>query len=248
VRLCIIYADSQRYQERLSLYRQLAEDIEHRWHVETAFSKIGSPDDPSIERLKRDIRSVPPQVRGRIVSSRNFILPLSGTKNLNLQNTPILILYDKNGQAVDIYPHLTGTAYAGVEDFLQAFLERGPTGYAASKGILEDPIAKIVCEDPSMIEEGMKCVAPNVPVPTGVIDVLLKDKTGAPVVVEVETIATDSAVGQVCRLAAGYASHNNLDLSKVRKAIVARGLEGRVLESARGGGVEVYRIASKREV
>jgi len=248
LRLYIIYAESQKYQERLDLYRQLAKDIEQRWRVESVFTKIGSPDDPLTERLKRDIRAVPPQVRGRIVSSRSFALPLSRTKNLNLQNTPILVLYDKNGQAVDVYPHLTGTAYAGVEDFLQAFLERGPAGYATSKGILENPITKIVCEDPSIIEDEMKCVAPNVPVSTGIIDVLLKDKTGAPVVVEVETIATDSAVGQVCRLAAGYASDSRVDLRKVRKVIVARRLEGKVIESASGAAVEVYRITGEREI
>jgi RecB family endonuclease NucS len=80
----------------------------------------------------------------------------------------------------------------------------------------------------------------------GVIDILLQDVKGNPIVVETETRAKDSSVAQVCRLAAGYAKSNGLSLEQVRKMIVCLDYEGQLETTCEGSGVELYRMEFKR--
>jgi RecB family endonuclease NucS len=100
----------------------------------------------------------------------------------------------------------------------------------------------IISEDPAIIEEGMKYKDSNIKTSAGVIDVLLIDKDGHSIVVEIETVANDFAVGQVCRLTAGYARDNNIDIKNIRKVIISRYIKGRVLDGAEGANVEIYKI------
>ncbi|MBS7629587.1 DUF91 domain-containing protein, partial [Candidatus Bathyarchaeota archaeon] len=158
-----------------------------------------------VENLRSKIRNIPPQVRGRIVTSRNYALPLSRSKQLNLLNTPIVLL-ERDSEPVDVYPHLLGARYRGVEDSLNNILRYGPDQYLEARGIIEDPLTRIISDCPEAIEEGLTLLGVNVRTPTGVIDVLLRDCSGRVVVVEVETTARDQSAAQVCRLAAGYSS------------------------------------------
>jgi hypothetical protein len=197
------------------------------------------------EKVESAIRSIPPQVRGRIVSSRNHILPLSRTKRLNLQNTPVILLR-KNGLPVDVYPHLLGTNYSSPEDSIERILRVGPDEHLEARGILEDPLVKIIADYPDCLEKGMVLLETNAQTEAGVIDALMEDSSGNPVVLEAETRAKDSSVAQVCRLAAGYAKSSEIPLDKVRKIVVCLDYEGQLAATCEGSNVELYRIELRK--
>ncbi|WP_455364903.1 endonuclease NucS domain-containing protein [[Eubacterium] cellulosolvens] len=248
LKLNLYFSNNQPYDKEIIKFRKKLEGLHRRWNIETKIVDSSTLEESALDRLKQDIRGTAPQVRGKVVSSKNFVLPLSRTKNLNFQNTPILVIYDEKGLALDVYPHLLGTSYVGIENVLDKMNKVGPSDYLSRRGILEDPIVKIISDDPSIIGEGMVFVASNVHVSSGVIDILLRDEGGSIVVVEVETKATDYAVGQVCRLAVGYAADNKIGVETVRKIIVSRNLEGGIKDSAEGAGVELYRLLCAKEV
>ncbi len=198
-----------------------------------------------LEQVKNDIRSILPQIRGKIVSAKNKVLPFSKTKNLNTKNTPILILYH-NERPINVYPHLLGTTYFETEFQLEKILENGPEAHVIAKGLLEEPIQKILADDPSIIEKGMQFKGANEDVGWGVADVLLQDAEGRSVVVEIETKATETAVAQVSRLAAGYASQRRLATDSVRKIILCNHFDDRTAKACRGANVELYQLVAKR--
>jgi RecB family endonuclease NucS len=96
---------------------------------------------------------------------------------------------------------------------------------------------------PSMVEEGFTVLGREYPTSTGTIDLLLLDKNGTPVVVEVEVTATEQAVGQVCKLAQGYAESIK---KEVRKAIICLKTKGMLQQSCRSAKVELYQLKTER--
>ncbi|MEM2941889.1 MAG: endonuclease NucS [Candidatus Bathyarchaeia archaeon] len=225
----------------------LLEEIRKKWMMEYVVICTEQLSTENMNEIEREIRSIPPQVRGRIVSSRNHVLPLSRTKRLNLGNTPI-ILMRKNGLPVDVYPHLLGTKYYSPEDFLEKILRVGPVDYLEARGILEDPLVKIVADCPNSLEEGMTFLGADLQTDAGVIDALLKDRLENFVVVEAETRAKDSSVAQVCRLSAGYARSMNVPPDKIRKIVVCLSFEGQLAATCEGSNVELYRLEFKRVI
>lgn len=246
-RAVLLHDAKAEYAARIDRVYALLSEIERKWQVES--ERIEASDITSDQAFKylSDIRSTSPQVRGRIVTSRSHVLPLSGKKNLNLLNTAILILYESD-RPVTVYPHLLGTFYRSIEDSLEEIVKYGPSRILESRGILEDPICKILADDPAILGAGLKTVGTEVETSMGSIDLLLKDDKGTWVVVEVETHAGDFAVAQVCRLAAGYSKDSNVELCKVRRVIVCRSFEKNVIETARSTGVQLYRIGLVKEV
>lgn len=219
--------------------RRIMLEIADRWKaglVELDVDRMSSE-----EQLKavNDIRSIPPQVRGRIVSSRGKVLPLSGSKLLNVANTPVVVLR-KNSRAIDVFPHLLGTTYFDLVHSLNRIQSLGPSEYAQSRGMLEDPIVKIVSDDPSLIEQGMIFVGANVELSVGAVDLILRDRVGLDVIVEVETKAGDQAVGQVLRLARGYAEQTGK--SSVRKAIICVDRDGNLPLACKEAGIDLFRL------
>lgn len=83
-------------------------------------------DESLLEGFKTAIRSIPSQVRGKVVSSRNYRLPLSNGKNLNVINIPIVLVYNNSDLPLNVYPHFMGTSYIDVEQFMDRLLEEGP--------------------------------------------------------------------------------------------------------------------------
>jgi len=234
------------YATRMERVYALLSEIERKWQVESEYIEASHISSDQAFKYLSDIRSTSPQVRGGIVTSRSHVLPLSGKKNLNLLNTAILILYE-GGRPVTVYPHLLGTFYRSVEDSLEEIANYGPSRTLESRGILEDPICKILADDPTLLGAGLKTVGIEVSTSTGIIDLLMKDDKGTWVVVEVETHAGDFAVAQVCRLAAGYSKDSRVELDKVRRVIVCRSFEKNLIETARSAGVQLYRIDLVKE-
>jgi len=229
------------YNSRIDAIQTMLRELEKKWGVTYHLVESTNLSEAEVEKLKVHLRSISPQVRGKIVSSKRYILPLSGSKNLNLDNTPILILF-QNNFPVNVFPHLLGKTYFEVESFLEKIIQFGPQEYLGAKGLLEDPIQKILGDDPSILENGMKFIGTNVTTRTGVIDSLLTDGEGRSVVVEVETHANDFSIGQVCRLAAGYSEKTGIPLEKIRKAIVCLGFDENLIEASKGANVELYKV------
>jgi hypothetical protein len=187
-----------------------------------------------------DIRSIPPQARGRIVSSKGKVLPLSGSKLLNVENTPIVVLRE-NERAANVFPHLLGTTYFDLQSSLDGILRFGPSEYLQSRGLLEDPIIKLVADNPELIEKSMSFVGSNIQLSGGSVDLVLRDREGTDVVVEVETVATDQAVGQVLRLARGYAEQ--MGRKSVRKAIICAGFDSGLPLACKEAEIDLFRLA-----
>lgn len=197
-----------------------------------------------VERLKTDIRGIPPQVRGRIVTSRGHVLPFSKTKNLNLKNTPILVLYREEA-AIDVYPHILGSKYTDIHSTLERILRFGPDDYLQFRGLLEEPVVKILSDFPEILGKGVKSLGSEISVNTGKIDILMEDESGRIIVVEVENFGDDFAVGQVCRLAAGYSSQYSTPQDSIRKMIVCLDHSSTLPEACRGARVELFQLVLK---
>ena len=241
----LFYERESCYVDQMAIFFKLLDEVKEKWGISFSSVEADSLETLDVEKFKREIRSVLPQVRGKIVSSKGFILPLSRGKNPNFKNTPVLIFY-RNSIPVNVFPHLLGTAYFDIEDSVRGILKFGPREYLESKGLLEDPVVKIVSNHPSILESGMRFVDTNVETEAGEIDLLLKDDKEQKVVVEVETKANDFAVGQVCRLATGYAEKMNIPLEHVRRVIVCVVYEENVKKTCKGADVELFQITVKQ--
>ena len=237
----LYYDQNAPYSTDLQKILDIIKKLKQTWQIEYDIFEAQNISAEEIQKVEASIRSIPPQVRGRIVSSGNHILPLSRKKNLNLKNTPIIILKKKEIPTA-VFPHLLGTNYGKPLDSLSRILKVGPDEYLEVKGLLEDPIVKILSDYPEALGIGTSFVNTNIETDAGIIDILLKDRSENHIVVEVETKAKDVAVAQVCRLAAGYAKSTNLPFSKIRKAIVCINYEGQLKATCEGSDVELYQV------
>jgi len=235
------------YSERIPKIETLLEEIKRKWKVEHSFIEAHSLSPLQIDQLKNNVRSILPQMRGKIVSSRSRVLPLSKTKNPNLTNTPILLLFHDD-IPVNVFPHLLGTTYFDIETSLESIAKDGPKAYLAVKGLLEEPIQKILADDPEILEKGMKFLGVNVETESGVIDLLLQDSGNRIAVVEIETKASESAVAQVSRLAVGYSSKAKISQNKIRKLIVCEQFDENTVRACKGANVELHKVEVKRIV
>ena len=101
----LYYEKDAAYSERIPKIEPLLEEIKRKWNVEYKSIEAHTLTPLQIDQLKNEIRSILPQIRGKIVSSRNRVLPLSKTKNPNLTNTPILLLLHDD-VPINVFPHL----------------------------------------------------------------------------------------------------------------------------------------------
>jgi hypothetical protein len=230
---------------------------EDNLHVETV--DVSGLNEVQREGIADDIRAIPPQVRGRVVSGGGMTLALSRTKNLNFDNTPILIVRDGSGRPIAVFPHALGEKVESVENHLRKALEAGVETALHQRSVpTEELLTEIISLVPSIVEEGMRELGRELPTPTGTIDLLLADRNGTPVVVEVEVTASEQAVGQVCKLAEGYvesiakqatsegSAPMVADKGKVRKAIVCLRTKGMLQQACRSANVELYHLATER--
>jgi len=244
-RFLLYHDENAAYASEIRALTDLLEKINSKWGVDYRLVEVENLSSSQVERLKEEIRNTMPQLRGKIVSSRGNVLPLSKSKNPNLTNTPILLLYH-NERPINVFPHLLGTAYFDIESALESIAKNGPRAHLAARGLLENPIQKILADDSPTLEDGMKFIDVDVEVESGVIDVLLQDAENKFVVVEIETRAREAAVAQVCRLAASYCSTNKVSPDDVRKVIVCQQYDENVVKSCEGANVELYKVGIRR--
>jgi hypothetical protein len=243
----LYYEKDARYSERISNIEKLLKEIRRKWKADYRFVEACSLSPLQTEQLKNDIRSILPQMRGKIVSSRNRVLPLSKTKNPNLTNTPILILFHDD-MPVNVFPHLLGTTYFDIETSLENIAKDGPKAHLAVKGLLEEPIQKILADDPEILEKDMKFLGIDVETESGEIDLLLQDSEDRIVVVEIETRASENAVAQVARLAVGYSSKAKISQNRIRRLVVCEQFDENAVSACQGTNVELYKVDIRRIV
>jgi hypothetical protein len=193
------------------------------------------------DEVIKQVRSIKPQAHGSIVTKGGRMLPLSGSKRLNLSNTPVLLVSNDEGQPVYVFPCLIGENYYDVAyglGFLLAKLPQLPELPAGS----EESIIRTIRENPSMLEEGLILLSTEVETSRGVADLLFSCESGMLLLVEVEREATDQTVGQVLRLCAGYEKQRGLAAGGVRAGIACLRMSENVEAAARRGGIEVFRV------
>lgn len=195
------------------------------------------------EEVIEDIRQIKPQLRGSVVASGGSVLPISGSKKLNLQNTPVILVKEKR-KPVYVFPCKIGEKYYSLESGL-SFLKRNLPNVVGLEGVMEDSLVSLISDAPHKLEEGLMLEDLEVDTPTGKTDIVMKDSSGRFLVVEVEREASDSSVGQILRLGAGFEKHRDLERQLVRAGIVCFRINPNVLAACARAGIEVWKYDLK---
>jgi hypothetical protein len=243
--LLLVYRKNAKYAAELPSIASTLDAIRERWGTQYKLVETDTLSTDGADKLRAQIREVIPQSRGRIVSSGGNVLPLSHGRRLNVENTPILLLYVE-GRPIQVYPHMLGKEYASIEKGLRQLLEEGPRQTVEERGLVEPSIERLLAGHPTLLGEGASCNDVEVDVGAGVADLVLSAKDGRPIVVEVKIHADDSAIGQVSRIAEAYATRQSLDHSTVRKAIACLTYAKNLDTACRGAGVELYELKLSR--
>jgi hypothetical protein len=197
----------------------------------------------SEELVIEDIRMIKPQSRGSVVASGGNALPISGSKKLNLQNTPVILVREKK-KPVYVFPCKIGETYYSVRNGI-SFLRQNLPNHVELQGEMEDALVRIILDDPEKLEEGLVVDDYERETPTGKTDIVFRDTAEKFLVIEVEREATDSTVGQILRLAAGFEKHQSIPLKSARAGIVCYRIHPNVLTACERAHIEVWRYESK---
>lgn len=195
------------------------------------------------EKVIEDIRTIKPQMRGSVVASGGNALPISGSKKLNLQNTPIIVVRE-NKKPVYVFPCKIGETYYSLKSGI-SFLKENLPNIVELRGEMEDRLATIILDDPEKLEEGLVLDDYEYETPAGKTDIVFKDHTGKFLVVEVEREASDSAVGQILRLSSGFESDRGLSLNSVRAGIACYRIHPNILVACGRASIEVWKYEPK---
>ncbi len=193
-----------------------------------------------VGRIADRIRSIRPQARGSIVASGGKTLPLSGSKKLNLSNTPVLLV-EKEEVPVYVFPCRVGENYYDVMEGLRFLREHLPEIVDLPAGS-EESIVSLIIQHPELLEKGLKLKSSEIETSTGRGDLLFRDGAGRLLLLEVEREATDQAVGQILRLCAGYEGINELGIGEMRAGIACFRINEHVLAAAKRAKIEVWKI------
>jgi len=195
---------------------------------------------PQMERVVDEIRQIKPQSRGSVVASGGRFLPISGSKKLNLLNTAVLLVRKIDGKTSPVYvfPCKVGERYYGVLEGI-LFVSTSYPNLGELPGEMEESLVNLLKNDPSKLEEGLTLRSSDDTLRTGKTDLVFSDVRSQTLLIEVEREATDSAIGQVLRLAAGYEMDHGSE--KVRCGIACFRINDNVLMAANRAGIEVWR-------
>jgi hypothetical protein len=199
-----------------------------------------------LKKIEDDIRSIKPQARGSVVTSGGYHLPLSGTKKLNLNNTPILLVRNGSGPLY-VFPCKSGEIYYDVMGGIKFLHDNLPNLIDLPSGT-EESVTSVILRRTELLEEGLSLVSSEIETSRGRGDLLFKDKNGRLLLVEVEREAHDQSVGQILRLCAGYESQHGLELGTIRAAIACIRINDNVLAAAKRAGIEVWKIPLPRKL
>ncbi|SRR6266540_3480853 len=241
-RLILYHKIDASYSSTLPELLQLLESLKVKHGIELRVISADQLTAESVRELKKSLRDLPPQKRGEIVTSRGNMLPLSAGKNLNLSNTPILLV-EKDGIPIDVFPKRTEDHYRDLREGLRQMLGPGIELNQGSPSAEEDARSRFV-SNVSALEPGLELTGEEVHVEAGNIDLLLRDKTNRFLVVEIEREARDATIGQVLRLSASLAERENISPDSIRKVIICARINSHVELAARSIKIEIHKSPS----
>lgn len=214
--------------------------------VKVTLSERKTMSKPQTEKAVDDIRRIKPQSRGSVVASGGKTMPISGSKKLNLQNTPVILVKETNGSEVDskpvyVFPCKVGERYYGVTDGI-SFLKETLPHLMDLPGEMEETIAGILRASPEKLEPGLVFRSAEDLLSTGKTDLVFNDAGDSILIVEIEREATDSAIGQILRLSAGFERDHGLKPNSVRSGIACFRINDNVLAAADRARIEVWKL------
>jgi hypothetical protein len=200
------------------------------------------------EQAVETIRRIKPQSRGSVVASGGKFLPISGSKKLNLQNTPVMIVKEKNGGSdsvpIYVFPCKIGERYYDVREGISFLLQSLPD-LPELQGEMEETLIVTLKSHPERLEAGLSFRSSEDTLRTGKADLIFTDAISRILLVEVERVATDAAVGQILRLAAGYEKDHGSE--RIRCGIVCYRVNSNVILAMDRAGIEVWKAEGQGE-
>jgi hypothetical protein len=194
-----------------------------------------------MEKAVEEIRKIKPQSRGSVVASGGRVLPISGSKKLNLKNTLVLLVREIDGEAgsspIYVFPCKVGERYYGILEGI-TFLSNTLPGLRELPGEMEESLVSSLKTNSAQLESGLIFRSSEDTLTTGKTDLVFDDSRSQILLIEVEREATDSAIGQILRLAAGYEKDHSV--SRVRCGIACFRINRNVLAAAQRAGIEVW--------
>jgi len=209
-------------------------------------TQIERTDLRSEEQVIEYIRMIKPQSRGSVVASGGNALPISGSKKLNLANTPVILVRERK-KPVYVFPCKIGERYYSVRNGI-SFLKTTLPDLIELQGEMEDTLITIISDAPEKIEKGLVLDDLELDTPTGKTDVVFRDATGRFLVIEVEREATDSTVGQILRLSAGFEKHQGVLLNSVRAGVACYRINPNVIAACERAKIEVWKYESYNSI
>ncbi len=240
--LNLCFDQNSDYKESIEEIRSRINILEKEEKIKYRESEAHELRKSDYEKLADEIRSLRPQKRGTVVAKRKFPLPLSNSKKLNLVNTPVLLVRSGNGTLEYVFPCLFGETYYDISKGID-HLDASLPDFVPLSGVMEDTIADTFLSNLPIYEEGMMLLGREIETSAGLADIVLSDKNGKHVIVEVERDATEHALGQVLRLSAGYGKKLNLTRTKVRSAIVCARVHEFMRDAAARADVDIWKVS-----
>jgi hypothetical protein len=241
IRLDLYYDERAPYAAELERVLSLVKELERSTSAEASLHGSKDMGKDEAANLVDAIRSIIPQERGSIVTSRGVFLPLSKSKKLNLGNTPVLVVR-LDERLSYVFPCKIGERYYDLVAGLEHLKSSWPLLRPLSEPREEKTIVELVAHDPSIIENGLELMGIEIGTGSGFADLLLKDPLGNITVIEVERETGDAAIGQVLRLAAALEKEKRG--VEVRGAIVCMRIRDGVLAAAARANIGVWLVES----
>ncbi len=195
-----------------------------------------------MKKAVEEIRRIKPQSRGSVVASGGRSLPISGSKKLNLQNTPVLIVRETDDEIdsrpIYVFPCKVGERYYSALDGI-SFISNSLPNLSDLPGEMEESLVSLLKSDPNRLEPDLVFRSSEDSLSTGKTDLVFLDSRQKFLLIEVEREATDSAIGQILRLAAGFERDHQTE--KVRCAIACFRINDNVLAAANRARIEVWK-------
>lgn len=233
--------------EGLGNIKDLLEKVKekHQIDYQTVTSDMLSETD--IEVILDQIRIASQRAKVRVSSKGGGMLPISRSKQLNLNQIPILLVME-HGRPWNIFPNEKGGKGQRYEigSYLERLLELDEIEEFEQQSLSEDDICRILANFPSMIEDNLKYESREVEVEGGVIDMVFIDSNDNHMLVEIEIKGTDAAIGQVSRFPIPYAEKYSIPHEKIRKALICFEISESRIVACKENNIEVYQFVIKR--
>lgn len=191
------------------------------------------------EKIIKEIRALPPQIRGRIRYGRGRPLPITRRGRLNYVNTVIVLIYEDN-RLIDVYPKQLGESYLSPLDWSKGIAFKTPYLY-------EEPLIVLLRDKPELVN-ARKVVKVHEEISNGKkvigeIDLLLEDENNDKVLVEVEEKVREKAITQLLSLAR-ILKERGVKIS--RMIVVGLDADSKSVKAAREAGIEIWRLRLER--